>query len=126
MLGIALDCGCERRFVGIVNSGKALNLARTRPLIKALRIAAFANRQRSVYIDLYEIFNRSPRFLASRTIWRDCCHQRDDPVSSEQTRDERNSAYIFVSIFFAETQIAIEVFSQFVCIDELRANATRK
>jgi hypothetical protein len=74
MLAIALDCGCERRFVGIVNSSKAVNLARAHPLIKALRIAVFANAQRSIYIDLYEISNRSPHFLASRPIWRDSEH----------------------------------------------------
>src|SRR5208283_3794229 len=104
--GIQRDLRLGRGFVGIVNSCKALQDPLTRFSIQSLRVSPLTNLYGSIDVDLDEaaFFHHMAHLIANRQIGADCRTYDKAAVTHDFRCYETNAPYVYVTVFFAESQ----------------------
>src|SRR5579864_8519267 len=106
----------ERRFIGIVDTGKSSELSSPGLPVKAFQIALFANVDRRIDVDLDKISRVATYFVPHSTIWRDGRYQHDDAIPAQQVSYKADAADIFVAVLLAETEVLPQVLAKYVSV----------
>src|SRR5580704_12366032 len=123
---VADDLRRDRRLVGIVNAGEAVNRAFARLLVQVLGVAQLANLQRRVHEHLHKVADGVPRFFAGRAVGRDSRDQHHDSVAGEHPGHKRDAANVLVAVRLAEAEILTKVLADDVAIDDLDLQSMRE
>jgi len=104
--GIEMDFGVERRFVGIVDAGEALDLASPRFFVEPFGVSRLAHLKRSIHEDLDEIsrFHGSPDAVAVDAVGTDKSGDGDDARFAEELGHGSNPADILLAILGRKSQ----------------------
>ena len=81
--GCASDIGCQRSLVGIVYTGEATQIARTRSFVQSLRIAFFADMQGSINVNFKEAPYSVANLVAGSPVGRNGSCKSDDSIASQ-------------------------------------------
>jgi len=120
---LAVHLGSERRLVGVVNAGEALDLPGACLLVEALHVAGFADLDRGVRVHLHEAPDERSCLVAYGAVGGDGRRDRDSTVPRDEIRDEGDPADVDVAIFLREAQTLREVLAHDVAVQDLRPNA---
>src|SRR4051794_34035952 len=101
--------GIERWLVGVVDAGKALDLAGQRLLVQALSIALDQHLQRHIHEHLEEVGDALANLIADSAVGRYRRRDRDHIVAREHLADPADPADVRVTIFLRETQALAQV-----------------
>src|SRR5438552_11784375 len=103
---IQADCRIHRRFVWIVDPGKAFDIAVPGLCVHALRVTRFADLQGSIDKDFNKAIGADHRahVVARGAVRTDGRTDSRSPMAYDLGRDETDAANVQVPIFFVESQ----------------------
>jgi hypothetical protein len=109
----------QRRLVGIIDAGHAVEFSRSRSPIETLSVTFFANFERGVHVDFYEPFDAAARFLSGLAIGRNGRDQYDNSVSRQKVGDKGDATNVLVSIMLCEAEVVTKIPADLVPVEQL-------
>src|SRR5207302_8973684 len=124
-LGCDLDLRVQRRLVGVVDTGEALERAGARLGIEALHIPVLADLQRGGDVDLEEVVaDQFPDLVTHRAVGGDGGGDDLYPIAGEQLGDEADPPDVDVAVLLREAETLGQVLPHDVAIQQLDALAS--